>query len=59
MRAARDAADWVRAVGAATERIRAGELTKVVLARELCCEGDVPIDPVALLHRLRSLTPPR
>lgn len=57
VRAGRDAADWVRAVGAATERIRAGELTKVVLARELCCEGDEPIDPVALLRRLRSLHP--
>jgi len=47
-------ADWCDAVAAATDRIRAGALDKVVLAREVVvtADEDIPIGP--LLRRLRS-----
>ncbi|CAA9212280.1 MAG: Isochorismate synthase @ Menaquinone-specific isochorismate synthase [uncultured Acidimicrobiales bacterium] len=48
---------WCRAVVAARDRIRAGELTKVVLAREVVVEADAPISPVEVLGRLRAAYP--
>ncbi len=48
---------WCEAVAAATERIRAGQLTKVVLARALDITTDVPIDAATLLSRLRRQYP--
>jgi menaquinone-specific isochorismate synthase len=48
---------WEMSVAEATRRIRDGELTKVVLARELQVDTDEPIDPAALLGRLRSAHP--
>ena len=57
VRSVRPADEWCETVAAATERIRAGELTKVVLARELSVETDEPIDAATLLRRLRDLYP--
>lgn len=54
---AEDPRRWVRRVESATERIRAGELVKVVLAREVTVTGDEPFDAVSLLHRLRAVSP--
>jgi menaquinone-specific isochorismate synthase len=45
-------AQWSGAVAAAVERISAGQLDKVVLARDLVVDADVPIDPRWLLQRL-------
>lgn len=53
----RSATDWQKAVVTARERIRAGELDKVVLARELVVEMSEPIDVVGVLARLRSSYP--
>lgn len=50
---ARPPADWCDAVAEATERIRAGRLEKVVLAREITVEADAPIDVAAVVRRLR------
>jgi len=50
-------AEWCDAVLEATRRISSGELTKVVLARELRVHTDVPLDPATLLARLRALHP--
>lgn len=55
--ATRDPADWCALVAHATERIAAGELDKVVLARELVVTGDRPWDPRPLLRRLRTAYP--
>ncbi len=44
-------------VAVATQRIRAGELTKAVLARELVLTADAPIDQPAVLHRLAAAHP--
>lgn len=41
-------------VAAARDRIRAGELTKMVLARELVLETDAPLDRSAVIARLRQ-----
>ena len=57
VRSVRPAGEWCDVVAAATARIAAGELTKVVLARELCIETDEPIDAATLLARLRDLYP--
>lgn len=46
--------DWCAAVAAARERIRGGELDKVVLARELVVEADEVISAAAVLRRLRA-----
>lgn len=54
---ARAAADWCDAVATATQLIKRGDLTKVVLAREIGLEMDRPIDPATLLARLRSMYP--
>lgn len=48
---------WCAAVQRATDRIRAGDLTKVVLARELSVTTDRPVDPATLLGRLRMAHP--
>lgn len=45
------------AVGAATRRIAAGELEKVVLAREVAVEGPSAHDPAALYGALREAFP--
>lgn len=49
--------DWCDAVAAATARIRAGELDKVVLAREVVVTADAPIPVDHLVARLRSAYP--
>ena len=50
-------AGWCAAVASAVERISAGELAKVVLARELLVSAEAPLDPRALLRRLAARFP--
>jgi menaquinone-specific isochorismate synthase len=57
VRSVRPPEQWCGAVAAATDRIAAGELTKVVLARELRVHAGTPYDPDAVLERLRELYP--
>lgn len=57
VRATRPPREWCAAVTEATARIRAGELDKVVLAREVLVSGDQPIDATAVLTRLRATYP--
>ena len=45
---------YEQAVAAAVERIAAGELRKIVLAREVRVHGPQPFDPAALLDGLRA-----
>jgi menaquinone-specific isochorismate synthase len=52
-----DPASWCSAVAAAVRRIRAGELQKVVLARDLLVSSDVPFEPRRLLRRLAARFP--
>jgi len=52
-----DPASWCAAVATAVERIGAGELAKVVLARDLLVTADVPLDPRRLLRRLADRFP--
>jgi menaquinone-specific isochorismate synthase len=52
-----DAPRHMRAVAAAVERIRAGHLSKVVLARDLIAIADAPIDTRVLLRRLADRFP--
>jgi menaquinone-specific isochorismate synthase len=52
-----DPATWCSAVGAAVERIGAGELAKVVLARDLLVAADQQLDPRRLLRRLAARFP--
>ncbi|CAA9224163.1 MAG: Isochorismate synthase @ Menaquinone-specific isochorismate synthase [uncultured Blastococcus sp.] len=52
-----DPATWCAAVAAAVGRIDAGELAKVVLARDLLVSADVPLDPRRLLARLADRFP--
>lgn len=52
-----DPASWCAAVATAVTRIRAGELQKVVLARDLLVSADVPLDPRRLLRRLAGRFP--
>jgi menaquinone-specific isochorismate synthase len=52
-----DPASWCAAVARAVTRIRAGELGKVVLARDLLVTADVPLDPRRLLARLADRFP--
>jgi menaquinone-specific isochorismate synthase len=47
-----DGAEWEAIVGRAVERINAGELEKVVLARDLVATIDEPLDVRWPLHRL-------
>ncbi|MEU1214164.1 isochorismate synthase [Streptomyces sp. NPDC005790] len=48
---------WKGLVGRATERIRAGEFEKVVLARELRVTASEPYDVPAVVGRLRTANP--
>ena len=50
-------AEWCAAVAAAVERIRAGELDKVVLARDLLARTEPAVDPRFLLQRLAGRYP--
>jgi isochorismate synthase len=45
------------AVAEAVSRIRAGDLTKVVLARSLVVDAGRPLDPQQLIARLRAVEP--
>ena len=55
VRSAADPGAYERAVAAAVERIRAGELDKVVLAREVIVQAPRAHDPAALFGALREL----
>lgn len=57
IRSARPPEEFERAVERATERIRAGELEKAVLAREVVVEAPHAHDPAALYGALRDLFP--
>jgi menaquinone-specific isochorismate synthase len=48
------AADWPGRVAQAVARIQTGDLDKVVLARDVVCETEQPIDPRRLLRRLAT-----
>ncbi|MBY3554616.1 isochorismate synthase [Modestobacter lapidis] len=52
-----DPATWCAAVEAALDRIAAGQLDKVVLARDLLVTAEAPIDPRRLLRRLTARFP--
>lgn len=52
-----DPVRWCAAVAEAVRRIRAGELDKVVLARDLLVTADSPLDRRSLLHRLAARFP--
>ncbi len=52
-----DPASWCAAVAAVVRRIEAGELAKVVLARDLRVDADAPLDPRRLLDRLAARFP--
>ena len=52
-----DADEWRQAVASAVERIRAGQLSKVVLARDLLARADSPVDIRHLLRRLAARYP--
>jgi len=45
---------WMAAVAAGRQAVRAGRLHKVVLVRAVDIEADEPLDPTALLRRLRA-----
>ncbi len=49
--------EWAGIVGDARDRIRAGALTKVVLAREARVTSDVEFDPGVIVGRLRQTFP--
>ncbi len=50
-------AAWLETVGQAVEDIKAGRYQKVVLARRLDLELRRPVDPAAILNRLRARHP--
>ena len=52
-----DPASWCATVATAVERISAGELAKVVLARDLLVTADAPLDARSLLARLAARFP--
>ncbi len=52
-----DPASWCATVATAVARIDAGELAKVVLARDLLVTADAPLDARALLARLAARFP--
>ncbi|WP_346620181.1 isochorismate synthase [Blastococcus montanus] len=54
---AMDPARWCAAVSAAVSRIDAGDLEKVVLARDLLVSADVPLDPRRILRRMAARFP--
>jgi isochorismate synthase len=45
---------YLAAVGAARDAVRAGALTKAVIAREIAVTADRPIDRHGVLHRLKA-----
>jgi isochorismate synthase len=57
IRSAYPPGDFERAVAAATERIDGGELSKVVLAREVCVTATSAHDPAAVFGALRQVFP--
>ncbi len=57
VRSARDPEDWCDDVRTATKRIADGDLTKVVLARELLVDADTPFDPATVHLRLVDAAP--
>ena len=57
VRSARDPRDWCDDVRTATKRIAEGDLTKVVLARELLVDADTPFDPATIHLRLVDVAP--
>ncbi|HSL59659.1 MAG TPA: isochorismate synthase, partial [Acidimicrobiales bacterium] len=57
VRAGRPAVDWCAAVAAGRDQIRAGELVKVVLAREVVVTSERPISRHTVLARLRAAYP--
>ncbi|MFN8217207.1 MAG: isochorismate synthase [Solirubrobacterales bacterium] len=57
IRSARPPAEFEAAVAAATERIGAGEMSKVVLAREVIVEAGAAHDPAALFGAMRIQFP--
>jgi menaquinone-specific isochorismate synthase len=52
-----DPASWCAAVATAVQWIGAGDLAKVVLARDLLVSADVPLDPRRILRRLADRFP--
>ena len=52
-----DPASWCATVATAVQRIGAGELAKVVLARDLLVTADAPLDARSLLARLAARFP--
>lgn len=57
IRSARPPGEFERIVAAATERIGAGEMSKVVLAREIVVEAAAAHDPAAVFGALRAQFP--
>lgn len=57
IKASRSPAEWMQVVGDAVQRIRAGELEKVVLAREVLVTADAPIPVESVLARLARSFP--
>jgi isochorismate synthase len=57
VRATRPAEEWCGAVARAVEAVRAGEVDKVVLAREVVVEADAPLSAGAVLRRLAAAYP--
>jgi salicylate biosynthesis isochorismate synthase/menaquinone-specific isochorismate synthase len=57
IRSARPPGEFERIVAAATERIGAGEMSKVVLAREIAVEAAAAHDPAAVFGALRQQFP--
>lgn len=53
----RTAPEWARIVAAAVTRIKAGEVRKVVLARDLFAQASAEIDVRVLLSRLAARSP--
>jgi menaquinone-specific isochorismate synthase len=54
---ARSHADWSQLVEEAVTAVRAGQLAKVVLAREVLVEANRPFVPADILRRLHALYP--
>lgn len=57
VRPSRSAEAWRSSVREAVRRIQAGELAKVVLAREVIVEADAPISQVGVIEVLRRIYP--
>ena len=57
VRSVQPAGEWTDAVAAARDRIRAGELVKVVLSREIEVSSDADFDAATLWSRLREVNP--